>query len=557
MSTSIKASRKGKEKVIGDFPEPLLGPVSDDASTSESSLESAESSLESDSDSDLDSDDSITPDYLESLLQKARQSYASASAKGKTVNSLTAEEEVITLDGDHEQKPLPQLDPGGLPAPYFELGETRFDGPSSMRDPDVESAERASSSRSVPAPPVAPPELTKSGKPLTRREKKELKNKTAGSDWFDLAAPAEADLPRMYREVEALRLRNQLDPKRFYRKDDGEGKGIKGLPKYFAIGTILPSSTPFGTASGENLSRANRKRTLVEELVDDAEAKRYAKKKFEELQSVRGSKDMTESDIKRIGVARGYLVFNQDRIAKMAKHTITHSRRTKAVVKNLYQRLDNILCAVDTGSSMGFKMLANEVLITLTTIPSTQHVVILPEREIEPEDVFVAHPVTGAHLSFGGTIDYVVLESGPKGWALGSRFPMKMYIDRSVWRRTMLVNLDDPLAPNYGMCGREIPLAVSKAIAFSVSLDHPQTPKSSFFSVPVVRFCTTDGSSWRFYILITEHGKLTYYESPLRALGMFNSSEVELQKLTETVLILTEWLTPTVPDLFTLEKGLS
>jgi hypothetical protein len=62
-----------------------------------------------------------------------------------------------------------------------------------------------------------------------------LKNKTAGPDWFDLPAPNEADLPRLYREVEALRLRNQLDPKRFYRKDDGEGKGIKGLPQYFAV----------------------------------------------------------------------------------------------------------------------------------------------------------------------------------------------------------------------------------------------------------------------------------------------------------------------------------
>ena len=39
----------------------------------------------------------------------------------------------------------------------------------------------------------------------------------------------------MYREVEALRLRNQLDPKRFYKKDEGEGKGLKGLPKYFAV----------------------------------------------------------------------------------------------------------------------------------------------------------------------------------------------------------------------------------------------------------------------------------------------------------------------------------
>lgn len=62
-----------------------------------------------------------------------------------------------------------------------------------------------------------------------------MREKTAGKDWFDLPAPRAADLPRLYREVEALRMRNQLDPKRFYRKDEGEGKGIKGLPKHFAV----------------------------------------------------------------------------------------------------------------------------------------------------------------------------------------------------------------------------------------------------------------------------------------------------------------------------------
>lgn len=50
-----------------------------------------------------------------------------------------------------------------------------------------------------------------------------------------MPAPAAADMPKLYREVEALRLRNQLDPKRFYRKDEGESKGVKGLPKYFAV----------------------------------------------------------------------------------------------------------------------------------------------------------------------------------------------------------------------------------------------------------------------------------------------------------------------------------
>lgn len=70
-----------------------------------------------------------------------------------------------------------------------------------------------------------------------------MRSKTAGKGWFDLPAPPESELPRLYREVEALRLRNQLDPKRFYKKDEGEGKGIKGLPKYFAV--CIPWSLSF------------------------------------------------------------------------------------------------------------------------------------------------------------------------------------------------------------------------------------------------------------------------------------------------------------------------
>jgi len=65
------------------------------------------------------------------------------------------------------------------------------------------------------------------------------------------------------------------------------------------IGTIVATNTPFGGASSENLTRAERKRTLVDELVDDAEAKRYAKKKFDELQSVRGAKGRNTLQVKK------------------------------------------------------------------------------------------------------------------------------------------------------------------------------------------------------------------------------------------------------------------
>jgi hypothetical protein len=44
-----------------------------------------------------------------------------------------------------------------------------------MRDPEIERAEKASALYAVPAPPIPPPELTKSGKPLTKREKKAVR----------------------------------------------------------------------------------------------------------------------------------------------------------------------------------------------------------------------------------------------------------------------------------------------------------------------------------------------------------------------------------------------
>jgi hypothetical protein len=56
------------------------------------------------------------------------------------------------------------------------------------------------------------------------------------------------------------------------------------------VGQIVATESPFGGSSNDNLPRSQRKRTLVDELIDDAEAKRYAKKKFNELQSVRGTK---------------------------------------------------------------------------------------------------------------------------------------------------------------------------------------------------------------------------------------------------------------------------
>ncbi|KAI5120769.1 hypothetical protein M0805_004732 [Coniferiporia weirii] len=266
---------------------------SSSSSDSSSDSDASSSDPDSDSDSDLDSEfGEVSQEYLDSLLEKARASMrAKAGGKGKEKEAFGADE--IRLENGRNEFPadgeLPQLDPGKLPPGYFDFdANSNQETPPVLRDVEAEKLEAASTS--VPAAPLPPPELARDGKMLTKKERKAQKQKSAKPGWFDLPTPDAADLPRLHREVEALRLRNSLDPKRFYRKEAGEGKGVEGLPKQFAIGTIIPTSTPFGTASGENLTRAQRKRTLVDELVDDSEAKRYAKKKFESLQTVRGAR---------------------------------------------------------------------------------------------------------------------------------------------------------------------------------------------------------------------------------------------------------------------------
>ncbi|THV05234.1 Fcf2-domain-containing protein [Dendrothele bispora CBS 962.96] len=280
---------KGKERAI-DLRDPEDSNISAE-SDSDSDSEDSDSGTSSDL-SDDSEDQVINPQIFESLIERARKKAASvipSMSNREGEEERGEEEEILVLQSD-SKPPIPKLNPGTLPPSYFPQHGPGKDKLPSLRDPDAEMVEKASSKYAVPAPPAPPPELSKSGKPLTKKERKELKDKTAGPNWFDLPAPSEADLPRMYREVEALRLRNQLDPKRFYRKQEGEGKGIKGLPKHFAIGTVVTTNAPFGGASSENLTRAERKRTLVDELVDDAESKRYAKRKFDELQTARGAK---------------------------------------------------------------------------------------------------------------------------------------------------------------------------------------------------------------------------------------------------------------------------
>lgn len=54
------------------------------------------------------------------------------------------------------------------------------------------------------------------------------RGKTTGDGWFGMKAPEITD--ELKNDLQALKMRAAIDPKRFYKKNDREG-----LPKYFQV----------------------------------------------------------------------------------------------------------------------------------------------------------------------------------------------------------------------------------------------------------------------------------------------------------------------------------
>ncbi len=113
----------------------------------------------------------------------------------------------------------------------------------------------------------------KLGRKATKKLKKMERERTKGDAWFGMGAPEITEDTR--RDLEVLQMRNSLDPKRFYKKNDHEA-----LPKYFQIGHVVESAADFYS---DRVPNKKRKKTLVEELMADAEFQKYNKRKYAEI----------------------------------------------------------------------------------------------------------------------------------------------------------------------------------------------------------------------------------------------------------------------------------
>ncbi|KAL0296663.1 UNVERIFIED_CONTAM: rRNA-processing protein fcf2 [Sesamum radiatum] len=112
---------------------------------------------------------------------------------------------------------------------------------------------------------------------LNKLSKKQVKD-TAGKNWFDM--PAQTITPELKKDLQLLKLRSAVDPKRHYKKGDSRSKA---LPKYFQVGTVIESATEFFTG---RLTKKERKTTLADELLSDGNLREYRKRKVREIEEV-------------------------------------------------------------------------------------------------------------------------------------------------------------------------------------------------------------------------------------------------------------------------------
>lgn len=122
-----------------------------------------------------------------------------------------------------------------------------------------------------------------------QRQRAEHQNKkSAGRKWFDMESQELTAEAR--RDFALLRMRNYLDPKKFYKTSDH----TKKLPKHFQMGVVIEGAHEFKSA---RLTKKERQQTFTDEIMADSTIQTYTKRVFGQIQASRsgqGKKKMTK-----------------------------------------------------------------------------------------------------------------------------------------------------------------------------------------------------------------------------------------------------------------------
>ncbi|OBT56835.1 hypothetical protein VE04_01076 [Pseudogymnoascus sp. 24MN13] len=104
---------------------------------------------------------------------------------------------------------------------------------------------------------------------------------SAGPNWYNL--PKTVLTPELKRDLQLLRLRSVLDPKRHYKKDNDRKSDV---PEFSQVGTVIEGPTEFFTA---RMTNKERKRTFLEDVLAGEQKTQRFKSKYTQIQLAKTS----------------------------------------------------------------------------------------------------------------------------------------------------------------------------------------------------------------------------------------------------------------------------
>ncbi|CAD6439615.1 11068252-94a7-42a9-ad6d-ea5fa3bdeb1b [Sclerotinia trifoliorum] len=201
-------------------------------------------------------DNDLSDDQIQQLLRDAEERMRNAK-------------QVIISDDSSSKFSLPNLGKSATSAiaPYIKsTGQTTHVDSSQL----VPAKDRklANSVRTVEDPIV------------TKAKALKAKKSTAGAKWFNM--PKTVVTPELKRDLQLLRLRSVLDPKRFYKKDTTRAE----VPEYSQVGTVIEGPTEYFSS---RLTNKERKQTFVEQVLATEQANHKFRNKYNDIQAAKAS----------------------------------------------------------------------------------------------------------------------------------------------------------------------------------------------------------------------------------------------------------------------------
>jgi len=105
-----------------------------------------------------------------------------------------------------------------------------------------------------------------------QNEKSSSRNSVGLKGWFNMQGAEMTD--ELKADMKAIRMRNHLDPQKFYKKSDK-------FHKFVQVGTVIEGSAEYYSS---RLTKKERRGNFVEELMADDKIKSYAKRKYGQIQ---------------------------------------------------------------------------------------------------------------------------------------------------------------------------------------------------------------------------------------------------------------------------------